>query len=755
MSDTHQPAYAAARTSLNLISGLLSGPILQEGWILKKRRKKMQGFARRYFMLYQSGILCYSFEPGQPIRDQIHLPNAAISTASGRKDIHVDSDRATFHLKCLSTEDFTQWMGTFRKFSAPVPESRRSASIRVSSRQGTIKLNKSAAIAEEIGTASSLCNVSPQTILELEDAFVNLRDPLKRKSSGVKDKPKEGTSVFGLFKKGHHGAHESHNESSRLEVIDPTSHQRMHMAIESLKVQHGSLIKSLQIISILDTAQSVHPSAQASPLPGTAEEEEREDSIPYSASEEKLASSFTRRSKRTSIATTTNDSILEWFDASEGEGVQEFILDDQTSPENGDNGESPSRIVNNDSRSSLGNAEESSIDTDIEDLREEPPVIDQVTHDQQVKGISQVQVARRTHLPAPITGDEGSLFAVLKKNVGKDLSTIALPVSFNEPLTLLQRVAEELEYFDLLEQAAATSNPIERMQFVAAFAVSGYAHTRHRTGRKGFNPMLAETFEDPRMRFIAEKVRHNPVQMAYHAEGENWELYATAGGKTKFWGKSLEIIPLGTTHLKIGNDHYQWFKPSSFMRNLVVGTKYLEHVGKLIIENVNGRDRCVLEFKQSGYWGETNLVSGQVHDASGKVAAQLEGKWDEHLSEAVDASHFTLLWRAHPWPKHGHDYYGFTSFSMALNEVTPDIAEKLPVTDSRYRPDVRALEEGDIDRAEAEKVRVEEMQRSRRRDGKEASARWFTLQGDEWIYTGGYWEARAKSWKDTKIDPLW
>jgi len=90
--------------------------------------------------------------------------------------------------------------------------------------------------------------------------------------------------------------------------------------------------------------------------------------------------------------------------------------------------------------------------------------------------------------------------------------------------------------------------------------------------------MLAETFEDPRMKFIAEKVRHNPVEMAYHAEGPNWELYATSAGKTKFWGranlssvclsgpdlfpsgKSLEIIPLGTTHLKIGNDHYQWFE---------------------------------------------------------------------------------------------------------------------------------------------------------------------------------------------------
>lgn len=48
--------------------------------------------------------------------------------------------------------------------------------------------------------------------------------------------------------------------------------------------------------------------------------------------------------------------------------------------------------------------------------------------------------------------------------------------------------------------------------------------------------MLAETFEDVRMKFVAEKVSHNPVILAYHAEGDGWELYATSGGKTKFWG---------------------------------------------------------------------------------------------------------------------------------------------------------------------------------------------------------------------------
>lgn len=50
------------------------------------------------------------------------------------------------------------------------------------------------------------------------------------------------------------------------------------------------------------------------------------------------------------------------------------------------------------------------------------------------------------------------------------------------------------------------------------------------------NPMLAETFEDVRMKFIAEKVRHHPLVMAYHAEGPGWELYATSAGRTKFWG---------------------------------------------------------------------------------------------------------------------------------------------------------------------------------------------------------------------------
>jgi hypothetical protein len=59
-----------------------------------------------------------------------------------------------------------------------------------------------------------------------------------------------------------------------------------------------------------------------------------------------------------------------------------------------------------------------------------------------------------------------------------------MPVSFNEPLTLLERSAEEFEYCSLLDEAAKTSDEVERLCYVAAFAVSGYACTKNRSGRK-------------------------------------------------------------------------------------------------------------------------------------------------------------------------------------------------------------------------------------------------------------------------------
>lgn len=67
-------------------------------------------------------------------------------------------------------------------------------------------------------------------------------------------------------------------------------------------------------------------------------------------------------------------------------------------------------------------------------------------------------------MPAPCPNTSNiSLWNILRNNIGKDLSKVAMPVELNEPLNTLQRLCEELEYSELLDKAAHTPNPFERM----------------------------------------------------------------------------------------------------------------------------------------------------------------------------------------------------------------------------------------------------------------------------------------------------
>lgn len=65
-------------------------------------------------------------------------------------------------------------------------------------------------------------------------------------------------------------------------------------------------------------------------------------------------------------------------------------------------------------------------------------------------------------------------------------------------------------------------------------------------------------------------------------------------------------------------------------------------------------------------------------------------------------------------PDHERNF-GFTQFALELNELTSELKRTLPSTDTRLRPDQRYLEEGNIQAAEAQKRRIEQLQRDRRR----------------------------------------
>ncbi|XP_024993486.1 oxysterol-binding protein-related protein 2A-like isoform X1 [Cynara cardunculus var. scolymus] len=407
-----------------------------------------------------------------------------------------------------------------------------------------------------------------------------------------------------------------------------------------------------------------------------------------------------------------------------------------------------------------------SIDTE---LKNQPHVMAEVIDKKAIVESGDLQIERRKKLPDPAEKEKGvSLWSLIKDNVGKDLTRVCLPVYFNEPISSLQKCFEDLEYSYLLDRAyqhGKEGNSLERILNVAAFAVSGYASSEGRHC-KPFNPLLGETYEadypEKGVRFFSEKVSHHPTLIACHSEGKGWKFWGDSNIRTKFWGRSIQLDPVGVLTLEFDDGEvFQWSKVTTSIYNLILGKVYCDHHGMMHIRG-NREYSCKLKFKeQSILERNPRQVHGFVEDGSGKKHATVFGKWDESMYyingmanvKPKDMADANLLWQR-TLPPTNLTRYNLTYFAITLNELTPglQVKEKLPPTDSRLRPDQRHLEKGEYDMANAEKLRLETRQRmSRKLQENGWKPRWFQKDGEDstFRYVGGYWEKREeRNWDD-------
>jgi oxysterol-binding protein-related protein 3/6/7 len=305
-----------------------------------------------------------------------------------------------------------------------------------------------------------------------------------------------------------------------------------------------------------------------------------------------------------------------------------------------------------------------------------------------------------------------------------------MPVTSNEPTTLLQRLTEDLEYSNLLDLASTTTDPHQKMVYLAIFAQSSLASLRShkRALRKSFTPLLAETYElireDKGFRFLSEKVLHRPQVFASHAESDKWTWSFCPSPRQKFWGKSFEMTIEGTVRVVLSGtgEVITWQKPACYMRNIMAGEKYIEPVGEIIVWNHTSGEKAVVEFKPAkGYWkGRSEELTICTYGKDGHVG-RAEGKWTEsiHTDEGEE------LWKVGDLVEHEDHFCGFPVFTAQLSEITPLEEESLAPTDSRLRPDRKLHELGKMHEAEEIKLRLEEEQRVRRREGTEPHVRWF------------------------------
>lgn len=746
---------------------------IHTGVLQKRRRKKGQGYGKRFFCLdYTTTTLSYYHDRNSSaLRGAIPLSLAAIGANGRTREISIDSGAEIWHLKASSQADFSSWKRALEKASKLMAEATTPADgLGLSTEFQTpcesvapddqvwgrleLLLSRMSGVRDAVRRLSVEAPASPVPPLSPrpgqspgppsgpptptdaggEDYFKN-----DEKRSFWKRKPSTPSAQANIFKR---------SVSTQLAVPSPGAESAMRNGSPSHHRQPSMYDHCRAMLHDLDSVLSEFSSLVA---------------------ESKMRRLIAPTSAVSRLSMQSVDS-QEYFDAEDNGGLLALHSDSEheastdTDAALGDEDFATSSDIGDDSSFTAGSraVRSGSLSSFM------PP------KSKTLRPLPLDPIPRRDTVAAP-TIMPPSLIGFLRKNVGKDLSTVAMPVSANEPTSLLQRSAEQLEYSELLDQAAKAPGPIERMMFVAAFAISSLSSSRvkERSIRKPFNPMLGETYElvreDKGFRFVSEKVSHRPVQLAFHAEASEWSFTQSPKPMQKFWGKSSEINTEGKARLVFYNsgECYSWTAATCFLRNIIAGEKYVEPVGTMSVLNETSGENAIVTFKAKGMFsGRSEDVEVNIVDAHGQTTPLgLEGTWTHSLQKKEKGvSTKNTVWSAGPLVSNAPKHYGMTTFAATLNEVTPVEENKMAASDSRLRVDQRALEDGQHDKAEQLKNELEEAQRGRRKSmetsGEQWKPRWFTKveSNGETVWklkTGkdGYWDERARGeW--TRVVPV-
>lgn len=317
-----------------------------------------------------------------------------------------------------------------------------------------------------------------------------------------------------------------------------------------------------------------------------------------------------------------------------------------------------------------------------------------------------------------------------------ELVAFDVPISCYEPLSALQRLAEDLTYTSLLRMASKQTEAAGKLAYVAMFAASTYSFS-HKRSMKPFAPIVGETFEleHDGFRCLIEQVSGN--EAALHCTHEDFAYSGSFGPLISCHQGEITIDPVGTWKVKLGDSVYTWTKPKTRVLGLNSKDLRVSNVGKVLVTDHKSGLTAHLDF-ESRLQGDT--ISGAVTDASLAEIYKLQETQSRGLEALNTRGEAVAKWKPLDWPA-VHDYcYYFSDFSLQLN-LPPTLYTNLPSTDSRRRPDVRALENGNLTLAETERKRLVLKHNGTSTAASQPKPRWFKKTNSEWTF-GGYWEAK-------------
>jgi hypothetical protein len=98
--------------------------------------------------------------------------------------------------------------------------------------------------------------------------------------------------------------------------------------------------------------------------------------------------------------------------------------------------------------------------------------------------------------------------------------------------------------------------------------------------------------------------------VACHCEGRGWKFWADSNLKGKFWGRSIQLDPVGVLTLQFEDgETFQWSKVTTSIYNIILGKIYCDHYGTMRIKG-SGNYSCKLKFK------EQSIIDRNPHQVS-------------------------------------------------------------------------------------------------------------------------------------------
>jgi len=302
---------------------------------------------------------------------------------------------------------------------------------------------------------------------------------------------------------------------------------------------------------------------------------------------------------------------------------------------------------------------------------------------------------------------------------GKSIMNISLPINIFDVRSLLELLAFQYAYSSiLLETAGLCSDPIEKIKYSTAFAITKF----HLSGAqmKPFNPILGETFQAKigNSNYYLEQTCHHPPVSNFYITGENYKIYGYNESEASTGANSVKAYYKGNFIVEFSDGtKNKIIFPTFKVDGTMAGTRAIKFRGVLqVIDekndllvhvNLDPDDRGLFKkmvAKKTTYPDYfkgilTSISTNAKFDKKEKVfhinhkdkniIAEVKGEFTKNVNFGEDT-----YWEYNP-----NEFPGLKRMKLTLP------------SDSTFREDIIWLKKKDEDMAQKFKTKLEESQR--------------------------------------------